>query len=141
MALLSQRLLYHLASDKEKARVANHPGTLQVPCAVALVRSFLQQEVATGIRHAKQELSLGGFQNALLHLTQFDLQHLLKLLAPQWMKHHHFVEAIHELRRKLAASRFHGGAFHLLVKAGGWLVLRLNEAHTALHEFGNFSAA
>ena len=29
MALLSERLLYHLASDKEKARVANHPGGIQ----------------------------------------------------------------------------------------------------------------
>jgi len=51
----------------------------EVPRAVALVRAFLQEEVAAGIGHAEQELTLGGFQNALLHLAQLDFQHPLKL--------------------------------------------------------------
>src|SRR5882762_3728179 len=178
MALLSKRLLYHLAGDKRKARVANHPGgiqgweakkfalasqarrrfrrkrhawcihslaalcgsgsrgsnrlrlarrdrqvftfadegqavlllvpinanqvtevnllgrqqvrqridnvafdgTFQVSCSIALVRSFLQQEVAAAVCHAKQELSLGGFQHTLLYLAQLDFENLLKLL-------------------------------------------------------------
>src|SRR5437016_2146173 len=56
-------------------------GTLQVACAIALVRAFLQQEVASGVRYAEEKLSLGGVQNPLLHLPQLDIEHFLKLLA------------------------------------------------------------
>src|SRR5207253_7406973 len=42
-------------------------GSLEVPCTVALVRAFLEEEVPAGIGHAEQELPLGSFQNALLH--------------------------------------------------------------------------
>src|ERR1700682_2281268 len=114
---------------------------LEVPRAVALVRAFLQKEVAAGIGHAEQELTLGGFQDALLHLAQLDFEDFLKLLAPQRMKHHHFVEPVHEFGRKLAAGCFHGRTFDLFVESSGRLVLRLNESHAAFHKFGNFSPA
>ena len=80
--------IHHVAFD----------GALEVPCAVALVRAFLQEELAAGVGHAEQELTLGGFQNALLHLAQLDFEHPLKLLTSQRMKHHHFIEPVHEFR-------------------------------------------
>ena len=69
--------------------------------------------------HAKQKLSLGGFQNALLHLAELDFEHLLELFAAQRMKHHHFVQAVHEFRREFAARGFDGRAFHFLVQGIG----------------------
>ncbi len=56
------------------------------------------------------------------------------------MKHHHFVEAIHEFRRKLAARRFHGSTFDLFIEASGRLLGWPNKAHTTLHQFGNFAS-
>src|SRR6266702_3874636 len=116
-------------------------GTLQVTGPVALVSSFLQEELPTRLRHAEQKLTLGGFQHALLHLAKFDLQNLFKLFAPQRMKHHHLVQSVHEFRRKLAARRFYSRALYLFIQARDWLVLGLNKAHAALHEFRDFPAA
>src|SRR5216684_1998857 len=114
-------------------------GALEVPRTVALVRAFLQEEVAAGIGYPEQELPLGGFQNALLHLAQLDFEDFLELLASQRMKHHHFVEAVHEFRRKLAARRFHGRAFDLFIEAGSRLLGWANKAHATLHKFGNLT--
>src|SRR5258708_9973870 len=77
---------------------------LEVPRAIALVRAFLQEEVAAGIGHAEQELTLGGFQDTLLHLAQLDFEHPLKLLTPQRMTHPQFVEPVREFRGHLAAG-------------------------------------
>ena len=57
------------------------------------------------------------------------------------MEHHYFVQPVHEFRREFAARRFHGRAFHFLIQAGRRLVRRLNETHSALHQFRNFAAA
>src|SRR3989442_2803928 len=71
-------------------------GALQMPCPVALVRPFLQQEVASRRGHAEEKLPLGRIQNPLLHLAQLDIQHFLQLLLPERMKHHHLVQPVHE---------------------------------------------
>src|SRR5258708_33015948 len=92
-------------------------GALEVPRTVALVCAFPQEEVPAWIRHAEQELPLGSLQNSLLNLAQLDFEHPLKLLAPQRMKHHHFVEAIHEFRRKLAPGPFPGTTFECFIDA------------------------
>src|SRR5258706_983732 len=115
-------------------------GTLEVPRTVALVCAFLQEEVPARIRHAEQKLPLGSLQNSLLNLAQLDFEHALELLAPQRVKHHHLVEAIHEFRRKLAAGCFHGSTFDLFIEAGGRLLGWPNKAHTTLHQFGNFAS-
>src|SRR5882757_4386299 len=115
-------------------------GALEVPRTVALVRAFLQEEVAAGIGYPEQELPLSGFQNALLHLAQLDFEDFLELLAPQRMKHHHFVEAIHEFRRKLAAGCLHGSALNLFIEAGSRLLSWPNKPHATLHQFGNFAS-
>src|SRR5260370_7191952 len=91
-------------------------GALEVPRTVALVRAFLQEEVAAGIGYPEQELPLGGFQNALLHLAQLDFENPLKLFAPQRMKHHYFVEPDHKFRRKPTALPFSGLTFTLFIK-------------------------
>src|SRR6267154_1524862 len=115
-------------------------GALEVPRTVALVCAFLQEEVPARIRHAEQELPLGSRQNSLLNLAQLDFEHPLKLLAPQRMKHHHFVEAIHEFRRKLAAGCFHGSALNLFIEVGSRLLGWPNKPHATLHQFGNFAS-
>ncbi len=113
---------------------------LQVPCAIALVRAFLQEELFTRAGHAEQELAFGCFQHPLLDLSQFDIQHFLELFFPKWMKNHHFVETIHEFGRKLAAGGFDGGALYLLVQSVCGDVFRLNEAHATIHQFGDLAA-
>src|SRR6267154_1626736 len=116
-------------------------GAFEVPRTVALVCAFLQEEVPARIRHAEQELPLGSLENSLLYLAQLDFEYPLKLFAPQRMKHHHFVKAVHEFRRKLAASGFHGSTFDLFIAAGSRLLGCPNKAHATLHEFRNFATA
>src|SRR5260370_73661 len=58
-------------------------GTLQVPGAVTLVGSLLKKEVAASVGHAKEKLALSRVQDPLLHLSQFDIEHFLKLFALQ----------------------------------------------------------
>jgi hypothetical protein len=50
---------------------------LQVPRAIALIRPLVQEKLAARIGHVEQELPLLGFQNALLHAAQLDLQYFL----------------------------------------------------------------
>ena len=71
---------------------------LEVPRAVAAVRAFLQNELASRIGHVEQEPPFVGFQNAPLHLAQLNLQDFLELFGAQRMKHHELVETVHELR-------------------------------------------
>ena len=124
-----------IRSQQIRQRINDMPldGTLQVAGAIALIRAFLEQKLAAGIRHAKEELPLGCVQDPLLHLPQLNIEHFLKLLAPQWMEDHHLVQAVHEFRRKLAPSRFHGRALHFLVQPGDRLILGLNKTHSTLH--------
>ncbi len=69
------------------------------------------------------------------------MQHFGELLAIQGMKHHDFVEAVHEFWRELPPRRFYRSAFHLLVKVRYWFVLGLDETHPAVHQLGDFSTA
>src|SRR5260370_2446138 len=61
----------HLLGGQQVGQRIDHMplnGSLQVPRAIPLVRSFLQQQVAPGRRHTEQELPLGRLEHALLHL-------------------------------------------------------------------------
>src|SRR6266496_5994176 len=109
-------------------------GPFQVSCAVALVRSLLQKEVSPIRGHSEKKLSLGGIQDALMHLTQLDIQHFLKLFTPQRVENNHFVKAVHKFGREFPPRRFHGCALHLFVQASDRLVLRLNKAYATSHE-------
>src|SRR6266581_9805899 len=116
-------------------------GPFQVSCAVALVRTLLQKEISTIRGHSEKKLSLSGIQDALLHLTQLDIQHFLELFTPQRMENNHFVEPVHKFGREFPPCRFHGCALHLFVQASDRLVLRLNKAHATFHELCNLTAS
>src|SRR6266446_5739774 len=116
-------------------------GPLQVSCAVALVGTLLQKEIPAIRGHPEEKLSLSGIQDALLYLTQLDIQHFLKLFTPQRVENNHFVEAVHKFVREFPSRRFHGCALHLFVQASDGLVLRLNKAHATFHEFCNLTAS
>ena len=63
------------------------------------------------------------------------------MLVIQWMKHHDFVEAVHEFGRELSPRRFYRCALHLLVKIRHGLIFGLDESHPAVHQFRDFGAA
>ena len=115
-------------------------GALQMPGTVTLVGALPQKEVAAGLGHAEEKLPLGGVQHTLLHLTQFDIEHFLKLLALQRVEYHNLVEAVHEFRRELPPRRFHRRTFYLLIQAADGFVGRLGETHATLHELDNLTA-
>ena len=73
-------------------------GPFQMARAISLIRTFLKQKFFAGPRYPKQELTLGRFQNSLLHLSQFDIQNFLQLLSFKWMKANYFVQPVHEFR-------------------------------------------
>src|ERR1700681_5103408 len=60
-----------LGSQKISQRINYVPfdSPLQVPCAIALVRAFLQQELFARAGDAEQKLALGRFQHPLLDLS------------------------------------------------------------------------
>ena len=71
-------------------------GALQMACTVALVRAFLQKEIAARVGDAKEEFSVGGVQDALLDHAQLDVEDLLELLALQRVEDDQLVQAVHE---------------------------------------------
>src|SRR6266576_460563 len=130
-----------IGGQQIRQRIHDMPlyGAFQVPCTVTLVGAFSKQEVAASLGHAEEKLPLGGVQDALLHLTQLDIEHFIKLLALQRVEYHHLVQAVHELRRELPPRRFHRHTFHFLVETSDRRVCRLDEAHAPFHELGNFT--
>jgi len=114
---------------------------LQMPRPVALIGPFLQQKFPARPSHAKQKLPLGRLQHTLLHMLQFDFQHLFQLSPPERMKNHNLVQPVHEFRRELAPRRFHRGSLDLFIQSAVLLVSRLHESHSAVHHLGNFAAA
>ena len=116
-------------------------GALEMTCAITLIGAFLEKKLAARAGDAEEELSTGGFQNALLHHGEFDIEHLLELRAMERMEDHNLVQAIHEFRGKFAARGFDGGAFDLFVEIGFGLVIGFDEAVAAGHEISDFHPA
>src|SRR5882757_5649740 len=116
-------------------------GALQVPGAVTLIRAFFQQEVAPRGGHAKQELTLGGLQNALLHLPQLNVQHFFQLFTSQRMENDRFIQPVHEFGREFATRGFYRGSLHLLVQPGCRSITRLHKTHSTVHQLRDFPAA
>src|ERR1700739_1769253 len=88
-------------------------GALQVAGVPALSASFLHGDIAAPRGVAEEELALGGFEDALLAHSEFDIENLLELLAMERMEDDELVEAVHEFGRELAAGGFVGLARHL----------------------------
>src|SRR6516225_3075918 len=78
---------YHVAFNR----------AFQVTCAIPLVGSFLKQELPGRLCDSEEELALRCLQNALLNHREFDVENLLELRPVEWVEHHNFVEAVHEL--------------------------------------------
>jgi hypothetical protein len=55
-------------------------------------------------------------EHPLLHQVQLDIQDLPQILAAQRPEGDDLVEAVDELRRKLAAGRLHTAAFRDLIR-------------------------
>src|SRR5260370_33546583 len=94
-------------------------GTLQMAGPVALISAFLQKEVAAGLGHSKKKLTFGGVQDTLLHLTQLDIQHFLKLLAFQGVEYHHLAEAAYKFPTSFCPRRSGALPFPLLPQSRG----------------------
>src|SRR6266404_6603243 len=109
--------------------------------SVPLVGPLFKQELPSFVRHSKQERARRRIRYALLHLPQLNLKHFLKFVALQWVKHHHCVQSVHELGRKLPPRRFHSRPLHLRVQPSCRLVLRLDKSHSSLHQLADFSSA
>src|SRR5579862_4991546 len=115
---------------------------LQVARAVFEVSPFAQEEFPGRLSKAEEEAPLGGFEDALLHHSQLDLENLLQLLRPQRMENDDFVDAVHKLGREFSLGSFRGGSFDLFVEPR----LRLGsyfrrKAEAAGHQFRYFSAS
>jgi len=63
------------------------------------------------------------------------------VVRAQRLEHHHLVDAIHELRRKLAPRRFHRSAVDLFVEAIVEHVGLLQKAEAAVHQVGHLAGA
>ena len=135
--------MHLLCSEQIRKRIHDVPlnRPLQVPGSISLICSFLQQEVSAAGRYPEQKLPFRGLQHPLLYLPKLNLKYFFKLFPLQRVEHHHFVQPVHEFRRKLPSRGFHRCPFNLFVQSGNWLVGRLNEAHAAVHQFGNLAAA
>ena len=67
---------------------------------VPLVGSLFQEELpAVALIETRRDSWSSRYP--LLHLPEFDIQHLIQFLALQGMEHHDFVQAIHEFWREL----------------------------------------
>jgi hypothetical protein len=52
----------------------------------------------------------------LLNRPELNIEDLLQLVAPQWMKHNQFIDAVHEFWRKSTLRCFGSGAHYFLVQ-------------------------
>ena len=86
-------------------------------------------------------LAPGGHQHALLHHAEFDFKNLRQMLIPQRLEYHSLVDAVHELRRELAASRFHGRALNLVVEIVVDFHCLRREPKTAIHQIRHLAGA
>ncbi len=109
--------------------------------AVTLVGAFLEEEIAAGVGDTEKEFVSGCVEHTFLDETEFDVENGFEFGALELAEDHHLIKAVHELRRKLAASGFDGGALDFLVNVGLRLVVRFDEAVATAHEVGDFVGA
>ena len=105
----------HQVRQRKHQMPFNRP--FQVPRSILRIGTFRQQEVLHLCRAIEYELMPArGHQHSLLHHPQFDFQNLLQMLRTQRLEHHHLVDAVHELRSKLAPRRVHCRAIDFIVE-------------------------
>ncbi len=88
------------------------------------MRRAVEHELVRARRH----------QDSLLHHPEFDFQDLLQVLGTQRLEHYDFVDAVHELGRKLAPRRIHCRAVNLFVERVIHLHRLGRETQPAIHQ-------
>src|SRR6185295_19571556 len=61
------------------------------------------------------KLLAGASHNAILNLTELELEYLLEVIFLEAPEHDDFVDSVHEFGRELSLCRFRGGSIDLLV--------------------------
>src|SRR5579863_3920331 len=85
--------------------------------AVTRIGAFLEQKLFHWRRAIENKLIRARrHQHALLNHAEFDLEDLRQMFVAQRLKDYSLIDAVHKLRRKLAASRVYGGALNLVVE-------------------------
>src|SRR5271165_5734433 len=108
-------------------------GPLQMTRAILHVRPLADEELFYRRRATEHELvGAGGLKNPLLHHSQLDFEDLFQVFGTQGAKDHDFVDAVHELGRKLAAGGIYRGAVYLVVEFGVQMGRLLGESHAAV---------
>src|ERR1700733_8284718 len=90
---------------------------LQVTSSVFGIGALVQQEtlyLGGAVEH--KLIGCGSHQDALLYHAEFDVEDLLKVLRPQRLEGHNFVDAVHELWRELATGSFDRSAIDFVIK-------------------------
>ena len=83
--------------------------------AVLEVDALIQQELLCFVGALEDEFLAAPPHNAVLHLTELELEYLLEVILLETAEHDYFVDAVHELRRELALCGLGGSAIDLLV--------------------------
>src|ERR1700690_731454 len=90
---------------------------LQMPRSVLRIGAFAEQELFHRRRAIENELMRARcHEHALLHHAKFDIENLLQVFRTQRLEHYYLVDAVHELRSKLAARGINRRARDLLVE-------------------------
>src|SRR5512146_46852 len=110
--------------------------------SILQIGAFDQQEFFDSRRATEDELVISGsLQNSLLHHAQFDLENLRQVLRAQGLEDNDLVDAVHELRRELAARRLDRSAIDLFVELGVKGSRNGREPHGAVDKFIHFGGA
>src|SRR6185503_16889190 len=91
-------------------------GSLQVTSAVPVVSSFGQQEFSCRGRGCDGEPLGCAFLDPLLYRLKLQVNDPTQLLVSETTEHHHLVNAVHKLRRKLTPGGICRGSINLLVE-------------------------
>ena len=103
--------------------------------AVLGVGAFIQQEALDPGGATEDKLAVAGrLQDALLHHPQLDFQDTLQVLGLEHLEDHDLVDAVHELRRKLALGGILGRAGNLFVEPVVDEGRLLGKAHGAVNQ-------
>src|SRR6185295_15045112 len=90
--------------------------SLQVTSAVTIVGSFSKQKFPRCGRCREGEPLRRAFVDPLLYCCELQLNDPTQLRFAEPTEHHHFVNAVHKLRRELPPGSFDSSAINLLIQ-------------------------
>src|SRR4030095_3413524 len=89
--------------------------SFQVPRAVLKVDTLFQEELFGFVRALEDKLLAGASHNAILNLTELELEYLLEVIFLEAAEHPYFVDSIHELGREFSFGRLGCCSINLLI--------------------------